>query len=52
MKKETLNNCFPVNIAKFLRNIYFEEYLQTTASVSDTSVSFTKAMNDFKKSPQ
>ena len=33
IKKRLQHGCFPVNIAKFLRNTYFEEHIQTAASI-------------------
>ena len=33
IEKKLQHRCFPVNIAKFCKSIYFEEYLGTAASV-------------------
>ena len=33
IKKRLQHRCFPVIIAKFFKNTYFEEHLQTAASV-------------------
>ena len=38
IKKKLQHSCFPVNIAK-LKNIFFEEHLQTAASVSPITFS-------------
>ena len=32
IKKRLQHNCFPVKFANFLKNTYFAEHLQTTAS--------------------
>ena len=32
IKKKLQHRCFPVNISKFFKNIYFEEHLRTAVS--------------------
>ena len=37
IKKRLQDRCFPVNIAKYFKNTYFEKQLQTAASVHSVS---------------